>query len=156
MSGESKTSARRIESKEKQRKALELRLAGATLDEIARVLGFADPSGADKSIRRAMKDTIQEPADAVRQLELGRMDKALKNIWPHVLTGNFGAVDRLIKIQERRARLLGLDAPARSELSGPNGAPLQTEDVGPKLDLSKLTDEEFEEYSRLIEKMSAG
>jgi len=35
------------------------------------------------------------------------------------------AIDRLLKIQERRAHLLGLDAPKRTELTGKDGAAFQ-------------------------------
>ena len=31
----------------------------------------------------------------------------------------------MLRIEARRARLLGLDAPARSELSGPEGGPIE-------------------------------
>ena len=39
------------------------------------------------------------------------------------------AIDRLLKIQERRARLLGLDAPKKMELGGPDGGPIPITEV---------------------------
>lgn len=37
------------------------------------------------------------------------------------------AVDRLVKLNQERAKLLGLYAPEKKELSGPEGAPLEVE-----------------------------
>ena len=39
------------------------------------------------------------------------------------------AVDRLLKISERRSKLLGLDAPKRTELSGPEGGDIPITEV---------------------------
>jgi hypothetical protein len=36
-------------------------------------------------------------------------------------------MDRIMKCMERRARLLGLDAPTRQQLSGPDGGPVRLE-----------------------------
>lgn len=34
-----------------------------------------------------------------------------RGIWPKVPAGDLGAIDRLVRLLERRAKLLGLDAP---------------------------------------------
>jgi hypothetical protein len=46
-------------------------------------------------------------------LELKRLDTALNAIFEDVQNGKLEAVDRLLKIMERRAKYLGLDAPTR-------------------------------------------
>jgi len=46
-------------------------------------------------------------------LELKRLDTALNAIFERVQDGNLEAVDRLLRIMERRAKYLGLDAPTR-------------------------------------------
>ena len=56
-----------------------------------------------------------ESTEAVRQLELQRLDQMLFPIWPQVLTGDQGAISTALRIQERRASLLGLDAPKQIE-----------------------------------------
>lgn len=118
MPGESKTSQRRIEAIEKQKQALELRKAGATYEAIAKKLEYANASGAEHAIKAALKATVQDAADTVRQLELERLDGLLINMWKQVQNGNQGAVDRVLRIMERRAKLLGLDAPTKNEISG--------------------------------------
>jgi hypothetical protein len=109
--GESKSSPRRIAATERQRKALELRKAGASYDQIAKQLGYRGRSGAHKSVMAALKKTLKEPAESVRKLELARLDEMLLALWPQVKVGNHGAIDRALKIMQRRAALQGLDEP---------------------------------------------
>lgn len=66
----------------------------------------------------ALRATLQEPADELRSLELERLDRLLLGVWSQAAKGNQGAVDRALKIMERRARLLGLDAPTKQALDG--------------------------------------
>lgn len=113
---ESKTSQRRLEAIENQRKALELRKAGVTFVVIAEQLGYRGPSGAYRAVMSALKRTLQEPADEVRTLELERLDALLLALWAQAKQGQQGAVDRVLKVMERRAKLLGLDAPTKTDV----------------------------------------
>ena len=47
--------------------------------------------------------------DQVMQIELTRLDRALNAIWANVLAGDDKAINNLLKIMERRAKLLGMD-----------------------------------------------
>lgn len=105
---------RLVEAKERQREALELRKAGATYDTIARQLGYADPSGAAKAVKRAMDSIGVQEAEDLLRIELERLDHMLLVLWPMVQKGNLGAIDRALRIGERRAKLLGLEAPEES------------------------------------------
>ena len=127
---ESKTSEKRLAAAERQRQALELRKAGVGFEAIAERLGYAGPSGAYQAVMAALKKTLQEPADELKKLELERLDAAQLAIYNSVKQGNLGAVDRLLRVMERRARLLGLDGPERKELSGPDGEPVRIQAVG--------------------------
>jgi len=62
-----------------------------------------------------------ETAEEIRRLELERLDAMLFAIGPEVRKGSYGAIDRALKIMERRARLLGLDAPVKGALTDPSG-----------------------------------
>ena len=114
--GESDSSPRRIAAAERQRLALELRKAGVTFEEIANQLGYSK-AGAYKAVTSALQKTLQEPADEVRTLAVTRLDKLLTAMWPQARQGNQGAVDRVLRIEERRAKLLGLDAPTRTDVT---------------------------------------
>lgn len=118
---ESRTSERRLLAIDKQRQALELRLAGVTLSEIARMLGYKSASGVVKALDSAILRTLQQPADNVRALELTRLDRLVIALWPKALAGDSDAVRRVLDIMERRSKYLGLDANKRVEHSGVGG-----------------------------------
>ncbi len=126
MGAGSKASQRRLTARERERKAMELRLAGATYAQIAQALGISQ-AGAHKAVMRALKrlnEKLNEQAEQVRRLELERLDRMLLALWPQAQKGNHGAVDRILRIMERRARLLGLDAPKSVDVTS-GGEPLQ-------------------------------
>ena len=109
---ESKTSKRKIEALANEKKALELRIGGAAYRVIGEALGLSE-SGAAKAVYRALdriRSEIRESADQYIQLQLERLDKMVLAVWPEAVKGRYGAIDRVLKIEERRARLLGLDA----------------------------------------------
>jgi hypothetical protein len=108
--GETKASTRRIEAAERQAKALELRKAGHTFEEIAQFLGYKGFEGAYKAVKAGLKRVCREPAEEVRTLELARLDKLLTVLWPKAITGDPESIDRVLKVMHRRASLLGLDA----------------------------------------------
>jgi Arc/MetJ family transcription regulator len=140
---------------ERQRRALELRSAGATYEQIAQALGYAGTAGARHAVKLALKATLREPAEEVRQMALDRLDVALRAIWPRIVAGDDAAIASLIRLEKRRAELLGLDAPTRTELTGKDGRPIQVE-ARPPLDFGLLSDEELELLSALGERLRAG
>jgi hypothetical protein len=68
-------------------------------------------------------------AEEIITLEIRRLDRALNAIFAKVVEGDAGAIDLMLKIMNQRAKYLGLYAPERKELSGPQGAPIAIEDV---------------------------
>ena len=92
---------------------MKLRRGGLTWDAIAQRVGYADPSGAQKTYARAASRVLAEDVDAIRKLESERLDLAQAAIWGDVLKADIPAVNTLIRIMERRAKLLGLDQPTR-------------------------------------------
>ena len=114
--------------------ALTLRSRGMTYQQIADHLGISKGS-AHEAVQKGLAEIVAEPAAAVRELELVRLDtlyQAATGVLEreHVTVSNgrvvtlegeplpddgpvLQAVDRLLRISERRAKLLGLDAPSR-------------------------------------------
>ena len=105
---------------EKERKVLELRRAGYTFDDIARSVGYASPSGAFYALSRALTRTLQQPADELRKMESDRLDRLQMAVWARALQGDPKAVDTVLKIMDRRSRLLGLDAPTKMQVEATN------------------------------------
>lgn len=110
-----KTAALEAESAEVTRRCLELRLAGGTLEAIGRTVGI-DKSNVSRRIRAAIAEIPKSEAGELRALENERLDVMLVSIWKQVRDGHLGAVDRAVRISERRARLNGIDAPQRVDL----------------------------------------
>ena len=112
------SSRQSIVVRQKGQQAIRLRLSGATIAQIATQLGYASEAGAYKAIMRELEQTAQdqgESTEAVRPLELKRLDQMQFPIWNQVVTGDQQAINTALRIQERRASLLGLDAPKQIE-----------------------------------------
>ena len=111
------------ETLEKERKVLEYRRGGLTFDLIAERLGYASASGAHKAYLSACNRIVYEDVIEVRKSEMDRLDIAQAAIWGDLTdTQNVDANTRarlvmaLMKIMERRARLLGLDMPTKAQV----------------------------------------
>jgi hypothetical protein len=103
-----------------EQECLRLRLAGFSHREIAAQLGAA-PSSAYKRVRHALDEVNKrnlESAEQLRALELLRLDELLNALWGTAIVGDGKAVDRVLKVMERRAKLLGLDAPFEIKTDG--------------------------------------
>lgn len=113
---------KRLEAVARYAQALELRKAGATYQQIAQQLGYAGPGAAQRAVQEGLKLAVQEPAEEVLQLELGRLDTIFMTAFgimrdPDETTGNkLGAIDRLLGVMDRRSRYLGLDAPEKLDI----------------------------------------
>jgi len=120
MGNSAKRDAAAAETAERYRKALELRKAGATYDQIAAQLGYSAKAAARHAVQAAIKEIIREPAEEVIQLELSRLDAMLLGCWTKAKSGDVHCIDRALRIMERRASYLGIDAPKRSstEMAG--------------------------------------
>ena len=114
--GKPKTSKQAVETAEKYARALELRKQGKTLKTIADELGYSGPSGAHQALTRAIGQTVSEPAEDVRALELLRLDALFEKAWGKVESGDISLGDFILRLMARRAKLQGLDAPIQSKV----------------------------------------
>ncbi|MQY11433.1 hypothetical protein SRB5_15510 [Streptomyces sp. RB5] len=82
-----------------------------------------------RDVRFALRERSseqEEKAEELRALENQRLDKLFFVAYRQaVKDGNLPAIDRALRIMERRARLLGLDQPARTEVTGAGGAAIE-------------------------------
>jgi len=101
---------------DRERRVVELRRSGATFEEIAESVGYANHAGALHAYHRAMKRVlVNAGTEELRQLELSRLDKLQETLWPRAMEGDVPAVMAILKILDRRAKYLALDAPKRIE-----------------------------------------
>lgn len=125
-----KTSATRLSAQATRRQVIELRMAGATISQICERLGIGRAT-AHRHIEKAMADVQAEmegPAIAVKRMQYARLERLLQGAWGNAAKGDYAAIDRIIKILERQAKLLGLDAPTKLAHGGdPDAPPIKTE-----------------------------
>ena len=118
-----------------------LRSDGKTFKQIADHFGLADPSGGYYMVQRAIEDIPREATVELIALELAKLDSLERRYHAimdkhHVYVSASGrvvydgderleddaplmkAMEGLLRVAARRAKLLGLDAPTRAELNG--------------------------------------
>lgn len=101
----------------RERKALEMRLGGFDTEEIGATVGLSR-SAVNRAIDRAMARITKPAATELRDMAIGRLDAMLKAIWLEVLNGNLAAIDRALRLEERRAKMEGTDAPLKLDIAG--------------------------------------
>lgn len=110
-----KTSAKRIAATVRAAQALRLRAQGETFATIAVKLHYRSRQAAHCAVTAALIATLQESSEEARTLDLERLDVLLSAVMPKAMAGNLAAVLAALRVLERRAKLLGLDAPAKVE-----------------------------------------
>jgi hypothetical protein len=103
-----------------QNRALELRLKGLSLRQIAAELKVSHQA-VKRYLDLALAQLIQDQnlkMDEIRAMELSRLDALMASLWPRAMGDgdeppHLGAIAQTLKVMERRAKLLGLDAPTR-------------------------------------------
>lgn len=111
----SKQSPARVTAAARRAEALRLRAAGKTYAEIACALCINESSAwrlVQREFDRLNADT-RETAEQIRQVECARLDALHAALWPTAKTGNTQAIFAVLKVMDRRAKLLGLDSPAK-------------------------------------------
>jgi hypothetical protein len=97
------------EVREREQKAVDLNKAGYTLERIAEQLGYADVSGAWRAIDRYYERIKARADEHKRAVELERLDRLQVAVWNRALKGDDRAIATVLRLMERRAKLLGLD-----------------------------------------------
>lgn len=137
-----------VDAEKTRADALELRAGGANYRQIATMLKIAVAT-AYKYVNEGYEELRlfnDEQKAEVKRLELYRLDAMLLKLWSK--RDQPRHADTILRIMERRAKLLGLDEPIRWEGSGPNGGPLP---IGTgDLDLSKLSLEELRALEQIV------
>lgn len=105
--------------------AIQLRIAGATWDEIAQSLGFPTARSALVATERALEKELkaEENQTAMRSLAGKRLERLLRGVWTKAIDPahpeHLVAVDKARQIIDRHAKLYGLDAPTEVVVSNP-------------------------------------
>jgi len=112
--------ARRAQVAERRAQAVELRCGGASWETIAATLDYASRGAACTDVTRALDQRLADlgtRVDRLRTLALERLDATLRAVWPLLDSGDpltvVRAAGTVVRVEQRRARLEGTDAPTR-------------------------------------------
>ena len=98
---------------EKEIQIIELRRAGVTWERIAIQTGFKNASGAYKMYQRAAERMVRPHLEEYRDMQLDRLERMHQAVWMRAKEGDLRAIDTALRISDREAKLLGLDAPTK-------------------------------------------
>jgi hypothetical protein len=132
-------STRAERERDRDAQAARLRALRLTYDQIAEQLGYADASGAWKAAQRGRDRAVREPHQDMVLMDLAELDEMAREAWKVLRNTHYvvdrgdvvhlhdepllddapvlAAIARLLDIQVRRAKLVGLDAPARATVT---------------------------------------
>ena len=104
---------------QKKLQIMQLRVAGWAVWQIAEHVGISITNVHNHIFDQlsSWRDMTQEMSNELRELEVQRLDEFLRALWPKIQTGNPRAIETALKVSERRAKLLGLDAPEKREVT---------------------------------------
>ena len=114
-----KTSPIKVGAAERERQAVQMRIAGADYQTIADALGMVK-SGAYKAVKRALEKTRKqtaESADELRQVEQHRLERLIVAAMPQAIKGDVQSIDVVRKLSESLRKLNGLDAPSKTDVT---------------------------------------
>jgi hypothetical protein len=92
----------------KRVRAVELVAQGRSYDEIAHEVGYSHRGSAHRAVSKALAEREVDAVDQLRHTEIDRLDRLQASVWPKAMSGDVGAAHLIVKIIDRRIRLLGL------------------------------------------------
>lgn len=127
--------------------AFALHLAGATDGQIAKQMGYASASVARAAWQSTLAGSVSmQEREEVRKSEAARLDRMQMAWWNKAIDPKASeqatATRMVLAISERRARLLGLDAPTRVEVYTPTSQEIM--DFVNRLRLASGVEDEIE------------
>jgi hypothetical protein len=116
--GKGTPKAKRVTVARRRTLAVQMKLAGATWQQIADRLGYASRGAAHTDVGRALAAQLEEQNEVVeelRHLEVMRLNRLQVAAWTDAINGDLRAIDTCLRIIAHRCRLLGLFAPMKHE-----------------------------------------
>ena len=116
-----------VEAEQKAAEAYTLWLGGGTLAQIAQAVGYTEASTAKQAIDRHRAVQLAEIEGNAFHDATVALHKVRVVLWAKVLRGDDQAIRTLVRVMEREAKMLGLDAPVRLAMGGDaDAAPIRT------------------------------
>lgn len=140
---------RRESTRRRDAEAAKLRARAWDYQAIADELGFASAGAAHDAVARSLAESVRQPTEQARDIAAAHLDQLALEAWRLVKTRHVTvsagrvvehggepvsdakpvveALSLLVRIEERRAKLLGLDAPRQVVTSVITEAPVDAE-----------------------------
>lgn len=137
--------------------ALQLRIAGASWEDVAQAIGYPTARAALVATEQALERELQDSSskEMLRSMAGKRLERLLRAVWGKAIDPDnpeqLPAVQRARDLIDRHAKLFGLDAPTEVVVSSPTKAQLeawvaQVEDK-PQIEEGDIFDAEVVEES---------
>jgi hypothetical protein len=147
--------------------ALQLRIAGASWQEVAEVIGFPTPRAALVATERALeKELREESKDAMRQMVGKRLDRLLRGVWKKAIDEEspeqLPAVGKARELIADFRKLHGLDAPTEINVHSPVQGEIEAWVAGvvaqttPQLEEADIFEVDYEETETFIPDAAEG
>lgn len=105
-----KQTRKRLAVAERRNAALAMRIDGATYNQIATKLGYANRSGSYKAVADALRDVPRENAEQYKRLQIDRLERVLRSQFERLDdTGDPGAANAVLKVIEALDRYYGFE-----------------------------------------------
>jgi hypothetical protein len=102
---------------ERMKQALELAAAGLSYEEIAKSLGLRAKSTVHGLIHRALRAIPAEATVMYRHAEDQRIEALMSVYMPKAMADDRGAAELVIRLMDRRYKLMGISAPERAPVN---------------------------------------
>jgi len=109
----------KIERKQRRNMVAANLLSGLSYREMANALDVSIGTIAN-DVNALIKEWGRENIERIslhQHLQHARLNRLLNAVWKKATEGELASIDRAIRIEERRSRLLGLDAPSRFQIN---------------------------------------
>lgn len=119
------TDPKRVAALERRLRALDLRKAGLTYQQIAKTMNLTRRE-ANSLVTQALRelwDKSVDVTDELRQLELARYETITLKLWPRVLEGQIPAIETFLRVSKARREMMGLDVPVQVDVTS-GGEPI--------------------------------
>lgn len=89
----------------KRQRALQLRKAGATYDQVAQQVGYSNRGTAYRAVQAALDELPGETIAETMLLDEQRLEQLVMALWPKAIKGEGWAAERIVKVIELRLKL---------------------------------------------------
>jgi hypothetical protein len=108
---------KRIHEQARRLEALQLRKSGKTYKQIGDSLGI-DRGNAWKLVDfelKKLRTEVRETAKDVLDIEVSRLEEIIEACWEKMKGGSVPHAQTILRVMERKAKMMGLDAPLKVE-----------------------------------------